>query len=302
MDLAPVMAAEGIELWGICPTVEPPHYAQYADWVDRGRHGSMSYLKSHLALKRDPGHLLEGARSIIVVAVNYAQEPPADPRIARYALGRDYHRVLRAKLIRIAQALPEGRHRICIDSAPLMERDFAQMAGIGWYGKNTMIINSRRGSWFVLGFLLTTLELPYSSPAEGGCGTCTRCIDACPTGAIIFAEDRWQVNAQDCISYLTIEHKGSFTDREAEQIGSWTFGCDICQEVCPFNSTRTTQPMRAAETSEPGFRARSWPTTESLASISETDWDEITRGSPVRRAGHDGLIRNARANLKNRLD
>lgn len=299
MTLAERLADEGIELWGICAAEPPSHHAEYGAWLDRGFHGEMSYLREHLELKTHPENLLPGVKSIIAVALNYNQEPRLDPRIARYALGRDYHKVLRGKLSRVAAGL-HGEHRICVDSAPLMERDFAQQAGIGWFGKNTMIINSVRGSWFVLGFLLTTEQLEPSQPAVGGCGTCRRCIDACPTGAIVFEDDRWQVDARRCISYLTIEHKGEFTAEQREMVGGWTFGCDICQEVCPFNQARESQPLRATLTLEPDFRARDWPNLERLAIVDDEAWDRLTQGSPVRRAGRKGLARNVAANLANR--
>lgn len=300
-ELANLVEAEGFELWGVCAVQSPPHIEEYRAWLNADRHGEMEYLARHEPLKQDPQTLLPGARSMLVVALNYNQPPPDDPKIARYALGRDYHKVLRQKLDRIKARLPGGEHRVCVDSAPLMERDFAQLAGIGWFGKNTMIINSRRGSWFVLGFLLTTLDLPPSEPAVGGCGTCTRCIDACPTGAILFADDRWQVDARQCISYLTIEHRGPFTPEQSRMIGEWTFGCDVCQNVCPFNEPRVTQPERATQTQEKDFLNRKqWPKLTQLAQIEHQEWDELTQGSPVRRAGYEGLLRNVRSNLENR--
>jgi epoxyqueuosine reductase len=183
-----------------------------------------------------------------------------------------------------------------------MERDFAQLAGLGWYGKNTCLIDSHAGSWFVLGFLLTDLVLAPDVPAVGGCGTCRKCVDACPTGAIAFLEGRWQVVGSRCISYLTIENRGPLpTDLEAG-IGDWTFGCDVCQEVCPFNQPRPTQPLRACDTNEADFLAtRQWPSLLELAQIDYADWDHLTRSSPVRRTGWEGLRRNAAINLKNQV-
>ena len=251
----------------------------------------MSYLAKHAEMKRDPAHLLPGCQSIIAVALNYYQDlPDRDVKVARYALGRDYHHVIRGKLRQVAKALPEGEHRICVDSAPLLEREFAHMAGLGWFGKNTMLIDSKRGSWFLLGFLLTTAELAYDDPSVGGCGTCTKCIEACPTGAIVFEDDRWQVDARRCISYLTIEHEG---EHEFDTAG-WTFGCDICQEVCPFNEPRVSQPLRARRPTEPDFlNIRQWPNLQRLSMIDEAEWDEISKGSPLRRAGLEGIQRNA---------
>lgn len=299
----------GFELAGICDVAPPPHLGAYEAWIHKGYHASMTYLAEHAALKSDPRNLLPSAQSVLVVALNYGQiveRRPEQVKIARYALGRDYHKVVRGKLKQIENKLksefPGLETRVCVDSAPLMERDFAQLAGIGWFGKNTMIINSRRGSWFVLGFLLLSEQFEPSKPAEGGCGTCKACIEACPTGAIVFEEERWQVDARRCVSYLTIEHEGPIPEELAAGMGDWTFGCDICQEVCPFNAPRDSQPERAPTTSTPDFlRETQWPTLVEAAQIQEDRWDALTQGSPVRRAGLDGLRRNARINFENLL-
>lgn len=283
----------------------PPHYAAYREWVERGAHGEMSYLREHLELKVHPNRLLEGCKSVIAVALNYNQQNlPAlgKPKIARYALGRDYHKVLRKKLLKLQERIeavsPGGSYRVCVDSAPLMERDFAHLAGLGWFGKNTCLIDSKRGSWFVLGFLLTTLEIEPDKPAIGGCGTCTNCVDACPTGAIVFEEGHWQIVGHRCISYLTIEKRGELEPELAAKLSGWTFGCDICQEVCPFNDPRPSQPLRGALTTEADFqKKRAWPSLAEFADLSRKDWDALTQGSPVRRAGFEGLKRNARNNL-----
>lgn len=297
----------GFDLVGVCAAQTAPHLAAYEGWLGKGYHGSMDYLLRQLPLKRHPEELLVGCRSVIAVALNYNQPnlPRAgEARIARYALGRDYHKVLRAKLKALASSLalsyPEAEFRPCVDSAPIFERDFASLAGLGWFGKNTMLINSERGSWFFLGLLLTTLELEPDRTAVGGCGTCTRCIEACPTGAIVFEDERWQVNGSRCISYLTIEHEGEIEPSLAAGIGGWTFGCDVCQEVCPFNQARESQPLRAQTTREADFlRLRQWPHLDQLAVLGEHEWDALTAGSPVRRTGLGGLRRNARVNLAN---
>ncbi len=161
-----------------------------------------------------------------------------------------------------------------------------------------MLIDSRRGSWFFIGLLLTTAKLEPDGPSTGFCGSCTKCIDACPTGAIVHEQGRWQIDARRCISYQTIEHKGPL---EVDTHG-WTFGCDVCQEVCPFNETREAQPVRAAQTVESDFAPRTWPNLQELAQIDEVRWDELTRGSPVRRTGLEGLRRNALANLQASVD
>jgi epoxyqueuosine reductase len=306
-DLKEQARGLGFDLVGVCPAVEPPHLGEYQRWLQNGYHGTMAYLQDHLPLKEHPNRLLPGARSVIAVALNYNQPQvprEGEPRIARYALGRDYHQVLRGKLRKLASyvqsAHPEAECRPCVDSAPIMERDYANLAGLGWFGKNTMLINSRKGSWFFLGLLLTTVDFEPDAPAAGGCGTCTRCIDACPTGAIVHEEGRWQVDARSCISYLTIEHKGALTRDQERQLGDWTFGCDVCQEVCPFNQLRLSQPDRAQITTEPDFLSRSeMPSLSRIASIEWAEWDELTRGSAMRRAGLEGLRRNAAINLRN---
>jgi epoxyqueuosine reductase len=279
----------------------------YLAWLAAGHAAGMDYLAEHMPLKAHPETLLPGVQSVIAVTLNYNQPVPRKrgrPRIARYALGRDYHRVLRGRLRRLGDWLtatyPDATSRACVDSAPIFERDYARLAGLGWFGKNTMLIDSRRGSWFFIGILLSTVPFEPDSPAQGGCGTCTRCIDTCPTGAIVFENGRWGIDSRRCISYLTIEHRGEFTPEQAAAIGEWTFGCDVCQEVCPFNQPRPRQPLRAKETEVEDFRqTRAWPDLVQLAQIEEAEWDALTRGSAVRRAGVRGLRRNAQANLRN---
>lgn len=297
----------GFTAVGIASADPPETLEAYRAWLDRGFHGTMTYLAESFGLRSDPGHLLPGARSVIAVALNYHQplaHRPGQPRIARYALGRDYHRILRGRLRRLVrwgnEAWPDSSWRVCVDSAPILEREYAHRAGLGWFGKNTMLIDSRRGSWFVIGLLLTTVNLPPDAPALGGCGTCRACIEACPTGAIVYLDGRWQVDARRCVSYLTIEHRGDITPDLQSGIGDWTFGCDVCQEVCPFNQPRPSQPLRAAITEEPDFLAtRPWPDLARLATVADAEWDELTLGSAVRRATAKGLRRNAQINLAN---
>lgn len=301
-DLKAFALGLGFDQAGVTGADPPAHLDAYRRWLEKGYHGEMAYLQRHLPLKAAPDALLPGARSIVALGLNYNQpnpRRPGAPRIARYALGRDYHRVMRGKLRRlagwIAERHPTSRSRACVDSAPILERELAQRAGLGWFGKNTMLIDTRRGSWFFIGLLLTTVEFERDEPAVGGCGSCRACIDACPTGAIVFEEDRWQVDARACVSYLTIEHPG---DHDRDTAG-WTFGCDVCQEVCPFNQTRPHQPLRGATTTEPDFLgSRDWPSLSELGTIDDIQWDLLTRGSPVRRAGLEGLRRNARLNLE----
>lgn len=295
----------GFDAVGVCEATPALHHGALLEWVRDGMHGTMAYMERHALLRADPGTLLAGARSIVAVAQHYSGPVvavPGSPRIAAYAQGRDYHKVLRGRLRRLGRWIeerePEERWRACVDSAPILEREFAQRAGLGWFGKNTCLIDSRRGSRFVLGLLLTSVPLAPDAPSIGGCGRCTACIDACPTGAIVPRDGRWAVDARRCISYLTIEHRGPLQDATA--LGDWTFGCDVCQDVCPFNEARDSQPDRAPLATDPDLQAgRAWPTLEQLAQISEGEWDELTRGSAVRRAQWLGLRRNAQANLDN---
>lgn len=295
----------GFDTVGVCDAVPPPNLAAYESWLGKGYHGTMDYLAEHLELKEGPEKLLPGVQSVIAVSLNYNQPNPhrsGCPKIARYALGRDYHKVIRAKLRRLAEwleaAYPGIQTRPCVDSAPIMDRDFARLAGLGWYGKNTCLIDSRRGSWFFVGLLLASERFKPDAPAVGGCGTCTQCIDACPTGAIKHEDGRYHVDARRCISYLTIEHEGPIPDEFADKMEGWTFGCDICQEVCPFNQPSPNQPLRAQTTKEPDFlNRREWPSLRELAVIQPEEWDRQTQGSPVRRAGLEGIRRNARLNL-----
>jgi epoxyqueuosine reductase len=294
-DLAGVAKAGPAETWGF-----------YRRWVEAGKHGGMSYLASSLEQRRRLDSVLPGTASVVAVGLNCFQPQtliPGQPLIAKYALGRDYHRVIRSRLKRLGQDLshyyPQADWRPAADSAPILEREWAQRAGLGWFGKNTCLINSKRGSWFLLGFLLTTAEMDPTDSVEGGCGTCRACIDACPTQAIIFEEGRWQVDGRRCISYWTIEHKGEIPPDIQTQMGPWTFGCDVCQDVCPFNHPRSSQPLRATVTTDSDMLAhRAWPGLLELTQISEEDWDRLTRGSPVRRAGWEGLRRNARVSLQ----
>jgi epoxyqueuosine reductase len=298
----------GFATVGVAPAIPPPHFAAYEDWLAAGRHASMDYLSRHAELRSDPKLLLPTVHSVVAVTLNYNQpnDPAEDePRIAKYALGRDYHRVMRAKLDRLADWIrsefPGADCRACVDSAPILEREFGWLAGLGWFGKNTMLIDTRRGSCFFIGLVLTSAEFEPDQPAVGGCGSCNACIEACPTGAIVFADGRWQIDARRCISYLTIEHDGPIDPILAEKMEDWTFGCDVCQDVCPFNFPRNSQPLRAAQTTERDFlKRRPWPTLVELAVIGQDEWDRVSPGSPMRRAGLEGIRRNAAITLQNR--
>jgi epoxyqueuosine reductase len=286
----------GFELAGIAPAVPSTDARRYLDWVAAGRAGEMRYLTDYRADRRtDPHSLLPSARSILCVGKLYngpePYTPPAlDPWrawISRYAWGDDYHDLLRAGLATIANRLrcecPDLEYRICVDTAPLLERSYARDAGLGWIGRNTCLINEDRGSWFFLGELLLSVELDLGTPAADRCGTCTACIDGCPTQAL----DRDGLDARLCISYLTIELRGPVPDDLQPAMGNHVFGCDICQDVCPWN-------RRAAVTTDPRFTSRAYaPALEELVSLTPEGFRERFAGTPVLRARHAGMLRNA---------
>ncbi|MBL8874339.1 MAG: tRNA epoxyqueuosine(34) reductase QueG [Phycisphaerae bacterium] len=248
IDVASACGRLGFAFSGVCDAVPSARSEQFQAWLRAGKHGSMEYLARNTELRTNPQLLLEGARSAIIVADLYAARgtsggpesaPPAAGKIARYARGRDYHTVLKKRLHTLADELrsvhPDAGFRTFVDTAPVHERELAQLAGLGWIGKHTLLIHPKLGSYFLLGGILTTLRIPRSEPIVADhCGTCTRCIDACPTDAI----SPYSVDASRCISYLTIENRAPIDPRFHESIGEWLYGCDICQEVCPHNSPR----------------------------------------------------------------
>jgi epoxyqueuosine reductase len=296
----------GFSRLGIAPAGPPPHHAAFQDWLARGLAGSMhDWLARHEPLRADPATLLAGAASIVMLAVDH----PADDdertaaghgRVARYARGADYHDLLRPRADAVAAwleaELPGCRTRAVVDSAPLAERDFAWLAGLGWIGKNTLLIDPAAGSFFLLAAILTDATLPAAATVvPDHCGSCTACLDACPTGA--FPEPRL-LDASRCISGLTIEDHGSLPADVRAALGDWIFGCDICQEVCPWN-------RRAPGSDEPAFAARAGAASLPLADLLALDvagFRERFRGSPILRAKRQGLLRSAAIALGNRPD
>ncbi|MBS0010708.1 MAG: tRNA epoxyqueuosine(34) reductase QueG [Bacteroidales bacterium] len=284
----------GFDLCGIAPVRFLENHADSLfNWLEEGRHAGMSYMERNSEKRTDPSILVPGSKSVIVAGMNYYREynPPENKAIfSRYALGKDYHKVLRDSLhilldfIRRTKAGTEGR--VFVDTAPVLERAWAQEAGLGWAGKNSMLINRDIGSFFFLGVLITNIELEYDKPAlQDYCGNCRKCIDACPTGAI--REDR-TINSNKCLSYLTIENKEDIPEEYAEIAGRRVFGCDICQEVCPWNK-------KAKETSikefEPLPEILDY-TTDQWKNITEEEFYRIFSGSAVLRAGYRGFMRN----------
>lgn len=299
--------ALGFDLVGVAP-VEPSGYGDfYERWLAQGYAGEMAYLSrpDAVAKRRDPRLIMPEACSVVVVALNYYQGPletPADERrgrVARYAWGDDYHDLMWARLDELAAFVKAevGRpvaHRRYVDTGPLLERELAVRAGLGWFGKNTMLINPRLGSWLLLGELLLDLELECDLPFTADhCGTCTRCIEACPTRCILPGRT---LDASRCVSYLTIEFKREGLPAELRpQMGDWVFGCDICQEVCPWNRF-------ARATDEPAFQPRPGMPAPELAELLALDDEAFRRrfkGSPIERARRRGLQRNAAVALNN---
>ncbi len=299
-DLA---ANTGFDRCGIARAEPVRHHAYLRTWLESERSGSMDYLRKHFKQRLNPSALLEGAKSIVVVALLYHHArgvPPRRPddppghrgRVAMYTWGDDYHRVVKMKLQAMvdqmrAELAEPFEARACVDTAPLSERELAAAAGIGWIGKNTMVLDSRLGSYFFLGALVTTLELTPDEPVPDRCGTCTACLEACPTNAL---PAPYQMDASRCISYLTIEHRGGISQALQSLMGDWLFGCDVCQQVCPYN-------RHAPETREPGFAIRCpgpAPLLDDVLSWSIDDYREQLRGSAMKRAKLEMLQRNAR--------
>jgi epoxyqueuosine reductase len=264
------------------------------EWLSQDYHGDMSYMANHFDKRVDPRLLVPGAKSVISLAYNYysnvRQIDPEAPQISMYAYGKDYHKVVKKKLQQMLEWMKTSfgniNGRVFVDSAPVLERDWARRSGLGWMGKNTLIIHPKKGSWFFLADIITDLEMVYDQQLSDYCGTCTRCIDACPTEAI--HEDGYLMDGSKCISYLTIELKKKLPLEYKDKMENWMFGCDICQQVCPWN--------RFAEShSEPAFLPK-----EKLISMSKEEWhdlseplfDELFEGSAVKRTKYEGLKRN----------
>jgi epoxyqueuosine reductase len=299
-DLTDRLKAEarrlGFDQVGIAPAVAPPGYPRFIDWLEAGHAAGMGYMNRHAGVRAHPERLLEGVRSVVVVGLVYGRPDPTPPsatqgKVARYARGADYHEVLWQRLGSLLAWLqaerPEVRGRAVADTAPLLERDFARLAGLGWIGKNTMLIDRRVGSFTVLGALLVDCELRYDEPHHAGhCGTCTRCLDACPTDAFVGPA---QLDARRCISYWTIEHKGPIAEEFADRLDDWVFGCDICQDVCPWN--RKAPPGRTPEL-EP---RPEWTNPDLIdwLTCDPAQFRRAVKGTALSRAKRTGLLRNA---------
>ena len=289
----------------------PAHSAEFVRWLNDGAHGEMEYMKRGEEKRRDPQKILPGAKSIVVLGLNYFQGvaagvSPANNRaagtaastthgrIARYAWGDDYHDVIEVNLRKIDNFLREfgGEQKRYVDTGPILERDHAAEAGMGWHGKSTMLIDEKLGTWFFLAEILTTLELPADKPGRDRCGSCERCIDACPTGAITAPH---KLDARRCISYLTIELKGTIPLELRPLIGNRIFGCDDCLEACPWNRFAQTSNVAA-------FDARRSTTDFSLTdylALDDNRFRELFRNSPIKRIKRRGFLRNVCVALGN---
>lgn len=263
------------------------------NWLNQNYHGQMAYMANHFDKRIDPRLLVDGAKSVISFSFNYFNEvkqPDGAPKLAMYALGQDYHDVVKAKLQKLLSLIKaqvgEISARCFVDSAPVLERAWAQRSGIGWQGKNTNLLTKRRGSYFFLAEIILDLELEYDSPVKDYCGTCTKCIDACPTGAIY---EPYKVDGSKCISYFTIELKDEQLPAEMKgKFENWMFGCDICQQVCPINS-------QAQKHNEPLFEPQPELITlyaEGWKNLDEEKFKRLFKGSAVKRTKFKGLKRN----------
>jgi epoxyqueuosine reductase len=310
----------GFDLCGVVRAEKFPELGRTEEWLSRGYAGEMEYLKD--PRRADPKTAMPGVRSVIVCALNYNSPAPRSIDVlqteasrergwvSRYAWGDDYHQVLQDKLRDLAGALPERfakpfEARIYSDTGPVNERVLARHAGLGWLGKNTLLLNSKLGSWFFLGVILTTLDLvatvgPAEMPPRDFCGSCTKCIEACPTNALV---EPYVMDSRLCIAYLTIEFRGSIAERLREPMGRHVFGCDICQDVCPWNRraptadledfrprTFSTAVEEEAQAEEP--ESLVLPRLEWLASLTEEQFRSCFRGSPIKRTKWRGLVRN----------
>jgi epoxyqueuosine reductase len=297
--------ASGFQRCGISGIELGADEGHLRDWLAQGLYGSMDWMARHGEKRSRPDELIPGTVRVISVGLDYGRDPDeawatlddgGRAYVARYALGRDYHKLMRQRLQaladRIADVVGPFGHRVFVDSAPVLERALARNAGLGWIGKHTCLIDKDGGSWFFLGEIYVDLPLPIDLPATEHCGTCTRCIDVCPTGAIVAPH---RLDARRCISYLTIEHEGSIDEALRPLIGNRIFGCDDCQLVCPWNKFAKT-------TDEPDFRARNDLDRATLAELfawTEAEFLQRTEGSAIRRSGHARWLRNIAVALGN---
>jgi len=271
-----------------------PEAARLDQWLQQNYQGEMSYLENYFDKRVDPTLLVPGSKSVISLAYNYytdlEQHDTTAPKLSMYAYGKDYHKVVRKKLKELfgwmKTTFGDVDGRVFVDSAPILERDWAKRSGLGWVGKNTMMIHPKKGSYFFLSEIITDLELAYDHPISDYCGTCTRCIDACPTDAI--SPSGYIMDGSRCISYLTIELKKNIPQEFTDKMSGWMYGCDICQQVCPWN--RFSEAHQ-----EPQFLPKDGllqMTKEEWAELSQSTYEHLFEGSAVKRAKYEGMKRN----------
>lgn len=301
-ELEEALRSEGFEHFGFAKLVQPVSIALYEAWLDKGYQGEMGYLSRHLPEKREPQRLLRNAESAIVVTMNYVPHPAptlswplsAASRIARYAQGQDYHHLIKNRLARVVSKLkllaPDDEFISFTDSSPVLERDLASRAGLGWVGKNTCLISRQEGSLFFIAEIYTTLKLPIAElPVHDHCGTCTRCLDACPTNALLKPRE---LDARRCISYLTIESRTLPDEKLRAGIGDWLYGCDICQTVCPWN-IKAHGHEKMADQPHASEREALVKDLRFLLTTSNRGLEKAFQGTALMRAGGFGLKRNA---------
>ncbi|MDH3254249.1 MAG: tRNA epoxyqueuosine(34) reductase QueG, partial [Acidobacteriota bacterium] len=293
----------GFARCGVAVLQPAEHGRVFLEWLAAGRQAGMRYLERRIEARLDPRAIFPGATSVLCVALQYSEgalapEPPGDlwPRVSRYARGADYHDLMGKRLDRLSrrvrEAFPGSRTRWYVDTGPVLERDLAAAAGLGAIGKNTCLLDPRCGSWFFLGQIFTDLTLAADQPIADLCGSCTRCLDACPTGAL---PEPYTLDSNRCISYWTIEHRGEVPESVRPHLGEWVFGCDICQDVCPHNEQRLPDVSPEFELGS----ARKQLTLAGLLSMDSAAYSQTFRGSPMKRAKLAGLKRNVAVTMGN---
>ena len=296
-----LLQEEGFTLVGFLNKSDCDFGDWISPWLAAGYQGEMNWMEKHLSIRQNPCQIEDYARSIITVALLYKTKPPRawsikNP-ISNYAWGEDYHLVLRKKLKRAIELLqvqiPGFKGRACVDTAPIAEKIIAAKSGLGWIGKNSLLLHRQHGSYLFLGEIVTNLQLTSGTPIKDYCGTCTRCLEACPTKAIV---GNGIVDSRRCISYLTIEKRSDFSEEESRWVDYHLFGCDICQQVCPFNKKQPYCDF------EPFVCDPKWLETDltNPQEMTEQRFDQLKVKSPVKRTKYQGFIRNMRAALKNR--
>ncbi len=293
----------GFCLVGVCPAVSTPGYGRFREWLEKGYAGEMNYLPDRAEAYAHPRSILEGVRSVLMLGMNYRTVPEAaaaagEGKVAAYAWGsRDYHDLIRERLkaLRafVEQRYPESCNRGVVDTAPLLERDYAQLAGLGWMGKNTLLLNRHFGSWFFLAALLTDLDLAPDVPFESDhCGSCTACLDSCPTQAF---PQPYVLDATRCISYLTIELRGETPTLLRDDVGDWLFGCDVCQTVCPWNHKSPSASEAAFSPTDDKYPVE----LRALFGLTDEQFRARFRHTPLWRSKRQGILRNAAIVLGN---